>query len=74
MNQYPTVKPAIYVWEYDQGQYVDINAQELYPAASIIKIPVLLATRNKVKLLKNTPQQVPHLKLNIRIMPTKQQQ
>lgn len=42
MNQYPTVKPAIYVWEYVQGQYVDINAQELYPAASIIKIPVLV--------------------------------
>ena len=42
MKQYPTIKPAIYVWEYDQGQYVDINANELYPAASIIKIPVLV--------------------------------
>ena len=42
MTQYPTIKPAIYVWEYDQGQYVDINADSLYPAASIIKIPVLV--------------------------------
>jgi len=42
MTQYPQVKPAIYAWEYDQGQYVDINANEIYPAASIIKIPVLV--------------------------------
>ena len=42
MTQYPLVKPAIYVWEYDQGQYLDINAKEIYPAASIIKIPVLV--------------------------------
>lgn len=42
MKDYPLVKPAIYVWEYDQGQYVDINANELYPAASIIKLPVLV--------------------------------
>ena len=42
MHDYPAIKPAIYVWEYDQGQYVDINADEIYPAASIIKIPVLV--------------------------------
>ena len=38
MTNYKTIKPAIYVWEYDQGQYVDINADTIYPAASIIKI------------------------------------
>ena len=42
MKNYTSIKPSIYVWEYDQGQYVDINADELYPAASIIKIPVLV--------------------------------
>lgn len=42
MHEYPLIKPAIYVWEYEQGQYVDINANEVYPAASIIKIPVLV--------------------------------
>ena len=42
MRSYPTIKPAIYVWEYDQGQYVDINADKIYPAASIIKVPVLV--------------------------------
>jgi len=42
MSQYPLIKPALYVWEYEQGQYVDINADEIYPAASIIKLPVLV--------------------------------
>ena len=42
MGQYPSIKPALYVWEYDQGTYVDINANEIYPAASIIKLPILV--------------------------------
>ncbi len=42
MAQYPTIKPSIYVWEYDQGQYIDIKSNEQYPAASIIKLPVLV--------------------------------
>lgn len=42
MKQYPAIKPSIYVWEYDQGRYVDINANKMYSAASIIKLPVLV--------------------------------
>lgn len=42
MAQYPSIKPSIYVWEYEQGQYIDIKSNELYPAASIIKLPVLV--------------------------------
>ena len=42
MKEYPTIKPAIYVWEYENGKYVDINGDELYSAASIIKLPVLV--------------------------------
>jgi beta-lactamase class A len=42
MAQYPSIKPSIYVWEYEQGRYVDINANAVYPAASIIKLPVLV--------------------------------
>ncbi len=41
-NEYSRIKPAIYVWEYDGKSYVDINADQPYPAASIIKIPVLI--------------------------------
>lgn len=42
MRQYPMIKPAIYVWEYENGKFVDINSDKMYPAASIIKIPVLV--------------------------------
>ena len=41
-KSYKSIHPAIYVWEYEQGRYVDINANELFPAASIIKIPILV--------------------------------
>ena len=42
MAQYPSIKPAIYVWEYENGKYIDINAEKQYSAASIIKLPVLV--------------------------------
>lgn len=41
-EQFKNIQPAIYVWEYENGKYVDINASELYPAASIIKLPILI--------------------------------
>ena len=42
MKQYPKIHPAVYVWEYENGKYVDINAGEQFSAASIIKLPVLV--------------------------------
>ena len=42
MSQYPTIKPAIYVWQYETEKFADINASEIYSSASIIKIPVLI--------------------------------
>ena len=42
MAQYPTIKPSVYVWDYETGHYADINGSDMYSAASIIKIPVLL--------------------------------
>lgn len=38
---YPRLKPGIFIWDYSTGKYVSINANKIYPAASIIKIPVL---------------------------------
>lgn len=40
--QYPKIHPAVYVWEYENGKYVDINGEEQFSAASIIKLPVLV--------------------------------
>lgn len=42
MREYPMIKPAIYVWEYENGRFVDINGDKIYSAASIIKLPVLV--------------------------------
>lgn len=42
MALYPSINPAVYVWDYDTQAYADINADEIYSAASIIKLPVLV--------------------------------
>lgn len=42
MTQYKTIDPAIFVWDYDSGKYIDIKASKPYSSASIIKIPVLI--------------------------------
>ena len=39
---YPSIHPSVYVWDYETGNYVDINADEIFPTASIIKLPVLV--------------------------------
>lgn len=40
--EYPNVYPSVFVWDYDTGKYAALNADTPFPAASIIKIPVLL--------------------------------
>ena len=42
MKNYPMIHPAVYVWEYENGKYLEINADEQFSAASIIKLPVLV--------------------------------
>ena len=39
---YPSVHPSVYVWDYESGNYADVNADEIFPTASIIKLPVLV--------------------------------
>lgn len=41
-SAYPSIHPSIYVWDYQTGNYVDVNADEIFATASIIKIPVLV--------------------------------
>ena len=42
MPMFPSIHPAVYVWDYDTGNYANINGDEIFSAASIIKVPVLL--------------------------------
>ncbi len=41
-KKYNRIIPSVYVWEYSGKSYVNINADVAYPAASIIKVPVLI--------------------------------
>lgn len=41
-SAYPSLKPSVYVWDYESGKHADLLANEVYPTASIIKIPVLI--------------------------------
>ena len=43
MKKYPSIKPAITVWDFNTGKFADINGSEIYSAASIIKVPVLIS-------------------------------
>lgn len=41
-KKYANIKPAVFAWSMDNGNYIEINADKIYPSASIIKIPVLI--------------------------------
>lgn len=40
--EFSTIQPSVYVWDYQTGNYADLNANEIFPTASIIKLPVLV--------------------------------
>ena len=39
-ENYSKLEPSVFVWEYSQSAGLEINANESYPSASIIKIPI----------------------------------
>jgi beta-lactamase class A len=53
-SHYPRIKPAVYVWEYNGKSFVNIDADEAYPAASIIKVPVLIEMFREIEQGKFT--------------------
>ncbi|MFR1671615.1 MAG: serine hydrolase [Candidatus Gastranaerophilaceae bacterium] len=40
-SMYPSIHPSVFVWDYESGNYADMNADEIFATASIIKLPVL---------------------------------
>ena len=42
LPMFPSIQPTVFVWDYDTANYVDINGDKLFSAASIIKLPVLI--------------------------------
>ena len=41
-KNYLVVTPGVYVWDYETGNYANINGDKIFATASIIKIPVLV--------------------------------
>ena len=39
-QKYPYLQPSVFVWEYSTGAGLEINSDEVYPSASIIKVPI----------------------------------
>lgn len=53
-KHYPQLHPSVFVWEYSTGKGFEINADEMYPSASIIKIPIAFELIRKVSDSTNT--------------------
>lgn len=47
-KNYPSMHPAVFVWDYSTGKAVEINADEVFPSASIIKIPIAFELMRKI--------------------------
>ena len=47
-KNYPSMHPAVFVWDYSTGKTVEINADEVFPSASIIKIPIAFELMRKI--------------------------
>lgn len=47
-KNYPSMHPAVFVWDYSTGKAIEINADEVFPSASIIKIPIAFELMRKI--------------------------
>ncbi len=41
-SKYSNIQPSVFVWSMDNNNYASIDSKRIYPAASIIKLPVLI--------------------------------
>lgn len=51
---YPSLSPSVYVWDYESGKFANLRADEVYPTASIIKLPVLIELFKSIEAGKIT--------------------
>ncbi|MEM8807082.1 MAG: serine hydrolase [Cyanobacteria bacterium P01_G01_bin.38] len=54
----PGLTPAVYLFDLDTGKYVDLAGQQALPAASTIKLPILLAFFQEVDAGRITVEQI----------------
>ncbi len=58
MEKYPKLKASVFVWEYSTGAGFEINSDEVYPSASIIKIPIAFELIRLVDQTSKTPNPI----------------
>lgn len=51
-QEYPHLKPSIYVWDYTNSRSAEIDSYEIFPSASIIKLPILVELFRRSEALK----------------------
>lgn len=53
-KKYPNLNPSLFVWEYSTGNGFEINSDEIYPSASIIKIPIVFELMRQIDSSEKT--------------------
>lgn len=49
LNQYPHLEAGIFIWDYQSKNFVSINGDMQIPAASIIKVPILVQMFKRIE-------------------------
>ena len=57
-KNYPSMHPAVFVWDYSTGKAIEINADEVFPSASIIKIPIAFELMRKINDSSKTKEPI----------------
>lgn len=57
-KQYPKLEPSIFVWEYSTGSGFEINSDEVFSSASIIKVPIAFELIRLIDESAKTPNPI----------------
>ena len=57
-KNYSKLQPSIFVWEYSTGSGLEINSDEVFPSASIIKIPIAFELIRLIDSTQNTSKPI----------------
>ncbi len=55
--KYPNLSPSVYVWDFVHSKSAEINADAVFPSASIIKLPILVELFRKSESLKKAGEE-----------------
>lgn len=53
-EKYPWLHASVFVWDYSSAKTIEINADEIFPSASIIKVPIAIELIKKIEESEKT--------------------